>query len=259
MAEQVPSTQPMDGLPDEPDEPDQSDKTDNSDERFIGPQARPQAEPRQTPWIGSAPVPAAPIPPRGAASGTVDRVRRHLRDRFDRVFPPSEPAEDVTFREHTLTMPPEELAEYLRTSGHHPQLPPYPQLELPPPPAPPGWSPPTPSWTAQPSAAPPPGWVAAGWVPAGWVAKRRKRWPWVLLGIGLVMLICCCGCPALIVKRFLDEDPAAVATPVQAAGLVWVDDTASQRLATDLRRRVQSEYQLADNVFPAVYAPAGRR
>jgi hypothetical protein len=93
-----------------------------------------------------------------------------------------------------------------------------------------------------------------GWVPPGWVLKRRRRrWPWVLLAIGLLTVACCCGCPALIAKPFFDQYPVKVSVPGQAAGLVLVDDEASRRLTADLKRRVHSEYLLTDEVFAAVY------
>ncbi|MBX6356462.1 MAG: hypothetical protein IRZ05_11485 [Micromonosporaceae bacterium] len=70
-----------------------------------------------------------------------------------------------------------------------------------------------------------------------------------LLAVG-----CCCGCPALIVKPFVEEYPVRVSLPAEAAGLVKVDDPASRRLTADLKRRVRGEYLLVDDVFAAVYA-----
>jgi hypothetical protein len=85
------------------------------------------------------------------------------------------------------------------------------------------------------------------------VQRRRRRWPWVLLTIGLLTVACCCGLPALIAKPFFDEYPVKVSMPAQAAGLVRVDDAAARRLTADLKRRVRSEYFLAEDVFAAVY------
>lgn len=71
--------------------------------------------------------------------------------------------------------------------------------------------------------------------------------------VGLLTVACCCGVPALIAKPFFDEYPATVALPAQAAGLVKVDDQDSRRLTADLKRRVQTEYLITEDVFAAVY------
>jgi hypothetical protein len=75
-----------------------------------------------------------------------------------------------------------------------------------------------------------------------------------MLAISLATVACCCGCPALVAKRFFDEYPATVSMPAQAAGLVRADDDASRRVTADLKRRVRSEYLLTDDVFAAVYS-----
>ncbi len=226
MAEQEPPTEPLDGLPSMPIE---------------GPRADPIQDPepvsteRQTVrlrrrWTASAPVP----PP----------VRRARRKLF-RLRPPTETGEDDTVREHTLDLPADELAAMLREPA------PQPPARPPPAGAPPARAQPAqaPRWT------PPPGWVPAGWVPPpGWVAvRRRRRWPWVLLVLGVLTAACCCGVPALIAKPFFDEYPATVALPAQAAGLVRVDDQDSRRVTANLKRRVQVEYLITDDVFAAVY------
>jgi hypothetical protein len=214
MAEQEPPTEPVAGLSDEPGPP----------ERVDGER---QTVPLRRRWTASASVPAP----------TQRRRRRPLR-----LSPPA--ATDDIVHEPTLDMPAEELAALLRS--------PAPQRQLP---APPGWSPPPQPWRAPAGSAPPPGWTPPGWAPPpGWVVRRRRRrWPWVVLAISVLSIACCCGVPALIAKPFLDEYPAQVSTPAQAAGLVRVDDDAAQRLTRDLKRRVHSEYLIVDEVFAAVY------
>jgi hypothetical protein len=260
MAEQEPPTEPLDGLP----EPEAT-----SGER--------QTLPLRRRWIASAPVPAPS-----------QRARRRLF----RLRPPTETGEDDTLRENTLDMPAVELAALLREPAPLPAAPapPAPAVPLPalPPPAepvaPPGWAAAPQPWTTPAGWAPPRGWKPPargrpprgwkppagwtppaswtpparwkpprGWVPPGWVRRRRRRWPWVVLVVGLLTVGCCCGCPALVAKPFLDEYPVNVSLPAQAAGLVRVDDEASRRLTADLKRRVRSEYLLADDVFAGVY------
>jgi hypothetical protein len=267
MAEQEPPIEPLDGLPSTP--------IDGPPNELQEPPEPPEpvATERQTVrlrrrWTASAPVPS-PAP----------RARRKLF----RLRPPTETGEDDTVREHTLDLPAEELAAMLREPAPPepaPRLPvprepaphePAPHEPAPHEPAPRPPVPRAPTRRRQPPAAPgppvlappaqahrwtpPPGWVPGGWVPPpGWVAiRRRRRWPWVLLVIGLVTVACCCGVPALIAKPFFDEYPASVSLPAQAAGLVRVDDQDSRRLTADLKRRVQAEYLITDDVFAAVY------
>jgi hypothetical protein len=225
MPEQEPPTEPIVGLPDQPGPAE-------------GVDGQRQTVPLGRRWTASAPVPV-PVP--------------QARRRLFRRRPPADGGgggedgdggHDTTY-EATLDMPAEELVALLRG--------PAPQRQLP---APPGWPPPPRPWTPAPGQPPAPRWAPPrGWAPPsrGVVRRRRRRWPWVVLTISLLSVACCCGIPALIAKPFIDEYPAKVATPAQAAGLVRVDDAAARRLIIDMKRRVRSEYLLAEDVFAAVY------
>jgi hypothetical protein len=251
MAEQEPPTEPLDGLPSPPivgAPPGSIDGAPSPPIVGTPEQPGPVSTERQTVWLRRRWTASAPVP------APVRRARRKLF----RLRPPTETGEDDTVREHTLDLPAEELAAMLREPAPHEPAPgelaprlPTPRRQPPAVPAPPVLARPA----QPPRYVPPPGWVPAGWVPPpGWVAiRRRRRWPWVLLVVGLLTVACCCGVPALIAKPFFDEYPASVSLPAQAAGLVRVDDQDSRRLTADLKRRVQAEYLVTDDVFAAVY------
>ncbi|MEU4775608.1 hypothetical protein [Micromonospora sp. NPDC023644] len=121
---------------------------------------------------------------------------------------------------------------------------------LPPPPAPPRQR-----RATAPPAGPPPGPQAPkGYAPPP--ARKRRRWPWIML----LMLACCCGCPAYYGVPMASQYPANASLPAEVADLRLRDDDTSKAAAKQLEAEVRKAHLLADDTFAGVYStPAGKR
>ncbi|WP_327031284.1 hypothetical protein [Micromonospora sp. NBC_01740] len=122
-----------------------------------------------------------------------------------------------------------------------------------PPPPPP--APPRQRRATAPPAGPPPGQQAPrGYAPTP--ARKRRRWPWYLL----LMLACCCGCPAYYGVPMASQYPAEASLPAEVADLRLRDDNTSKATAKQLEADVRKAHWLAEKTFAGVYAtPAGKR
>jgi hypothetical protein len=166
-------------------------------------------------WTGSAPVPAS-TPARKRRRGVPGETTANLHTLDDEPWPPPPPPR-----------PP-----------NAPVTAPYP------PPRPPAWNPPPRARGRRGSVGTP--------RPAG-DRPRRRRWPWVLATLA-VLLAACCACCVSWFWPYASQHPASVALPPQAAGLVRLNDRASLDATRQLEVRVRAQHWLAEDVFAAVYA-----
>jgi hypothetical protein len=86
--------------------------------------------------------------------------------------------------------------------------------------------------------------------------RRRRRWPWVLAFL-VILTLGCCGCCYAWARPYLDEYPALVMVPSQAAGLVLIDDADARRETAVLEGKIRAKRWFAEDVFAAVYAEPG--
>lgn len=76
----------------------------------------------------------------------------------------------------------------------------------------------------------------------------------------LLMLACCCGCPAYYGVPMASQYPADAALPAEVADLRLRDDNTSKATAKQLETEVRKAHWLAEDTFAGVYAtPAGKR
>jgi hypothetical protein len=70
--------------------------------------------------------------------------------------------------------------------------------------------------------------------------RRKRRWPWVLGILGLLMVLCCGICGA-IVSPLLGQYPSTVAaTPTEVGGLKRDDNWVVQLIAAEANVRIQA-------------------
>ncbi|MEU8263577.1 hypothetical protein AB0C02_23495 [Micromonospora sp. NPDC048999] len=106
-----------------------------------------------------------------------------------------------------------------------------------------------PATPTPPGLRPPKGYVA---VPA----RRRRRWPWVVL----LTVACCCGVPLWWAQPLRAQYPASATLPDQFAGLRLRQDERSQADAEQLKNEVRQAYRFADDAFAGIYTTSeGKR
>ncbi|MDG4796105.1 hypothetical protein [Micromonospora sp. WMMD1082] len=213
--------------------------------RWSGSAPVPSAPPRRRGWGESAEPTPPPVPPAAQPEeqtpvdpwAGVDTSGWELPSTGFPALPPT-----LTYPAPPPTQPYAGPAAPVPPPPPHPAAPPFPVS----PPAqqqPPG-PPPTPARPV----APPPGWQApAGYVPV--TARRRRRWPWVLLFV----LACCCGCPAYYGMPMASQYPANAALPAQVADLRLREDPRSARDARQLETQMRQAHLLADDTFAGIY------
>ena len=195
------------------------------------------------------------LPPRWTGSAAVRppgtrRRRRRFGDE-DETWPVDVPPPRSPDDPPTLEWPAPPPTEVWPATSPPGPAGPHPGAGLPPGPArpwPPGGQRPVGPPMAGPLARPP--------APVRPPSTRRRRWPWVLLVLGVLSVLCCCGCAGLA-WPYLRQYPTTVTLPARAAGLSRLDDADSRQVEAQLKVKLRTEQLLAEGVFAGRYAVPG--
>lgn len=69
----------------------------------------------------------------------------------------------------------------------------------------------------------------------------------------LLLLACCCGCPAYYGRPAWEQYPASVYFPQELVGFELRDDAQSNQTATELAQEMRAEHWFSEDTFGKVY------